>query len=153
MRIKAYYFSCMKVEIRRFHCMAKERIVAYPAVLDDRYNNPQEYTVTFPDVGAAISQGKGIAEALYKGAEALGLTLYDKKELPQASDIEKVKEENPGTIVNYIFVDLEEAKKNVILPTVKKNTTLPGELAKRAEDAGINFSKCLREALEKELNK
>ncbi|MFQ9706095.1 MAG: type II toxin-antitoxin system HicB family antitoxin [Limosilactobacillus pontis] len=133
--------------------MKKERLVAYPAVLDDRDNEKGFYTVTFPDVPAAISQGKGIAEAIINGASALGLVLYDATPLPERSDIDVIKKNNKGTVVTYIAVDLNEAKKNVTLPVVKKNTTLPGDLAKKAEAAGINFSQTLKEALEKKLNK
>lgn len=132
--------------------MKNSRLVAYPAILDDRDNEKGFYTVTFPDVPAAISQGKGIAEAIINGASALGLVLYDAKSLPERSDADIVKKDNEGTVVTYIAVDLNEAKKNVTLPVVKKNTTLPGDLAKKAEAAGINFSQTLKEALEKKLN-
>lgn len=47
----------------------KTRYVAYPAILDDSENDHGEYTVTFPDVPGAISEGVGIPEALAKGAE------------------------------------------------------------------------------------
>lgn len=130
-----------------------DKLVLYPAILDDRNNKKKQYTVTFPDVPEAISDGEGIAQALINGADALGLALYGRKNFPKRSDIEKVKKENPETIVNYIAVDMDEIKKRVVLPTVKKNTTLPGELAKEAEEAGINFSQTLKEALEKKLMK
>lgn len=129
----------------------KRRLIAYPAVLDDRDNEKGFYTVTFPDVPAAISQGHGIAEAIMNGSSALGLVLYDERDLPKRSDIDAIKDDNKDAIVTYIAVDLVEARKNVTFPVVKKNTTLPGDLAKRAEEAGINFSQTLREALEEKL--
>ena len=129
-----------------------DKEIVYPAILDDTQNDKGVYTVTFPDVPSAISQGAGIADALLMGADALGLALYDQEELPKPSDINIVRADNPQAIVDYIAVDLDEAKKNVVLPTVKKNTTLPGELAKKAEEAGINFSKTLKEALEVKLS-
>lgn len=131
----------------------KEHLVSYPAILDDKDNEKGQYTVTFPDVPGAITDGEGIAQALINGADALGLVLYGEKEFPKASDIEDIRKNNPKAIVNYIAVDLDEIKKHVVLPTVKKNTTLPGELAKKAEEAGINFSQTLKEALEKKLMK
>lgn len=131
----------------------KEHLVSYPAILDDKDNEKGQYTVTFPDVPGAITDGEGIAQALINGADALGLVLYGEKEFPKVSDIEDIRKNNPKAIVNYIAVDLDEIKKHIVLPTVKKNTTLPGELAKKAEDAGINFSKVLREALEEKLEK
>ena len=86
--------------------MVHPHYVAYPAIIDDRENTPGTYTVTFPDVPGAISQGVGIPEALANGAEALSLMLYDEKNLPTVSDLSKVKANNPETIVSYIMVDL-----------------------------------------------
>ena len=45
------------------------RIVAYPTIMDDRENGNNVFTVTFPDVPGAISEGKGIAKALFKGQQ------------------------------------------------------------------------------------
>lgn len=132
--------------------MAKTNYVAYPAVLDDRENSPEVYTVTFPDVPGAITFGHGLTEALVMGAEALGLVLYDEEQLPEPSTLAKVSEENPGTIVTYIFVDLVATARRVRTPVVRKNTTIPVDLAMKAEEAGINFSAALTEALKEKLN-
>ena len=45
-----------------------KEIVAYPAVLDDSENEKGVYTVTFPDVPGALSQGKGVAKAMSNGS-------------------------------------------------------------------------------------
>lgn len=128
-----------------------KEVVAYPAILDNSQNENGEYTVTFPDVPGAISQGKNIPEAMANGSEALGLMLYDARKLPKVSDLKKIEKENKNSFVTMIFSDLDNIAKTVKKPTVKKNTTIPGELARRAEEAGINFSKTLTEALEKKL--
>lgn len=131
--------------------MARNKYVAYPAILDDQENESGVYTVTFPDVPGAISQGNGVPEALAKGAEALELMLYDEEHLPEPSDLSKVKDENPEAIVTFIMVDLIAAAKKVKLPVVRKNTTIPVDLAEKAEEAGINFSATLTEALKDKL--
>lgn len=131
---------------------SEKRIVAYPAILDDSENPKGMYTVTFPDVPGAISQGMGVPEAMANGSEALGLMLYNEEKLPNVSDIKEIQKENQGSLVTMIFSDLAEAKKHVKTPMVKKNTTIPGDLAQKAEEAGINFSKTLTEALEQKLN-
>ncbi|WP_319467080.1 type II toxin-antitoxin system HicB family antitoxin [uncultured Trichococcus sp.] len=95
--------------------MVHSHYVAYPAIIDDRENTPGTYTVTFPDVPGAISQGVGIPEALENGAEALALMLYDEKILPTVSDLSMVNADNPETIVSYIMVDLIDAAKKVKL--------------------------------------
>lgn len=129
-------------------------VVVYPAILDDSENEKNYYTVTFPDVEGAITEGNGEGEAMANGSEILGAFLYDtpKKQLPVPTDIEVVKKENPNKLVVPIFADLERARRETKPATVKKNTTIPGDLAYEAEQAGINFSKTLTEALETKLN-
>lgn len=131
--------------------MPQTHPVAYPAILEDSENTPRTYTVTFPDAPGAISQGVGIPEALANGAEALELMPYDAKELPAATNLSDVKADNPEAIVSYIMVDLIAAAKKVKLPVVRKNTTIPVDLAEKAEEAGINFSATLTEALKVKL--
>ncbi|WP_341464661.1 type II toxin-antitoxin system HicB family antitoxin [Lactobacillus equicursoris] len=131
--------------------MMMERYVAYPAVLDDTENEKGLYTVTFPDVPGAISEGKGQAKAIVNGSVALGLVLYDEKQLPKASTVEEVQKANPGKTVVVIAADLKEAAKKATPVLVKKNTTIPADLAKKAEEKGINFSRTLVEALQSKL--
>lgn len=130
---------------------SEKRIVAYPAILDDSENPKGMYTVTFPDVPGAISQGKGVPEAMANGSEALGLMLYNANELPKVSNAKDIQKEFPNALVTMVFADLSETQKHVKKPMVKKNTTIPGDLAQRAEEAGINFSRTLTEALEQKL--
>lgn len=132
--------------------MEKANLIAYPAILDDSENQDGIYTVTFPDVPEAISQGDSIAQAIENGSEALGLALYDNSTKPKASSLTTVQNENKGKIVTLIASDLDEIKKTVKKPTVKKNTTIPGDLAHKAEKAGINFSATLTEALREKLS-
>ncbi|QNQ82067.1 HicB family protein [Lactobacillus sp. PV037] len=129
------------------------KYVVYPAILDDSENEVGLYTVTFPDVEGAITDGKGEGEAMARGSEVLGAFLYDVPEnkLPKPTSIERVKKENPKKLVVPIFSDLEKARKETKKTTIKKNTTIPSDLAYKAEQAGINFSQTLTEALEAKL--
>ena len=129
----------------------KEKLIVYPAVLDNSENSGDVYTVTFPDVPGAISEGKGLAQAMLNGSEALGLMLYDADEMPEASNIDEVRAKYPKAVVTLIFTDLEDARRKARKPLVKKNTTIPSTLAKQAEERGINFSQTLTEALEEKL--
>lgn len=108
-------------------------VVAYPAVLDNTMNDGNEYTVTFPDIVGAVTQGYNIPQAVHNGTEALGLVLFDEKELPIPSDLKKIQKEYPDTVVTLIGTDLNEIAKRVRTPVVKKNTTLPTDLAEAAE--------------------
>lgn len=127
------------------------RIIAYPAVLSNCDNQPGVYTVTFPDIPGAISEGHSVGEAIQNGSEALGLALYDQIKLPKPSDMKLVEKDNPDAIVTLISSDLNYIAKTVKKPTVKKNTTIPRDLARKAEAVGINFSKALTDALKEKL--
>lgn len=134
------------------------RTVVYPAVFDDSSNGEKNYyTVEFPDVDGAFSEGHGLADALHGAEQTLGLRLYDvpNKKLPKATPLDEVisycKKYYPNAKVYPVACDLDEAAKKVTPVMVKKNTRIPGELAQKAEKAGINFSKTLTKALENEL--
>lgn len=129
----------------------KEKVIVYPAVLDNSENSDDVYTVIFPDVPGAISEGKGLAQAMLNGSEALGLMLYDVDEMPEASNINEVRAEYPEAEVTLIFTNLEDVRRKARKPLVKKNTTIPSTLAQQSEERGINFSQTLTEALEEKL--
>lgn len=69
-------------------------MVRYPAILI--YDKESEvYNVFFPDVYGAVSFGKSIEEAIVNAKDCLSLCLsgVDERDLPIASDINKLKEE------------------------------------------------------------
>ncbi len=91
----------------------KKRLVVYPAIFDDNGNTPGVYSVEFPDVPEALTYGNGMAEALKRAPEALGLSLYEQKKLPTPSDFNQLKRSNPNVTINLITVDLEQIKSQV----------------------------------------
>ena len=88
-----------------------KRYYAYPAILDDSENGKGIYTVSFPDVHNAITEGKGIANAIMNGKELLEGILVALKSMPKSSDIEEIRKANPDKIVTYIVGDLKHARK------------------------------------------
>ncbi|WP_334330493.1 type II toxin-antitoxin system HicB family antitoxin [Companilactobacillus sp. HBUAS59699] len=109
------------------------------------------YSVEFPDVPDALTYGDSLAEALDRAPEALGLSLYELAELPKPSDLDEVRRDNPQAIVNLVCVDLEKIKLTVKVPYVRKNTSLPADIAQKAEERNINFSETLLEGLKQKL--
>lgn len=87
--------------------------LSYPAIFDDSENEKGIYTVTFPDVPCAITEGKGIKEAEYNAKAALKLGLYGKQEFPTSSSLEKVRQDNPDKIVKMIGVDIDTLEEGV----------------------------------------
>ncbi len=136
------------------------QLITYPAVLDDSKSKDKGfYEVSFPDLDGVFSQGHGLSEALYNAEQALGLALEDvpKDKMPKPSSVEKITaichKHYPKALVYPVVTDLDQARNETKPVMVRKNTSIPEDLAQDAEAAGINFSQTLREGLEKKLNK
>ena len=123
---------------------------AYPVIL-----TPDEtgFTAFIPDFNIN-TQGDDLCEAIEMARDAIGLMGIDmeddKKVLPEPCELESVKRE-PCDIVTFVDVDFAEYRRKNERRTVKKNCTLPSWLCYEAEQANINFSQVLQEALKREL--
>lgn len=118
----------------------------YPIVLI-----PDEtgYIVNVPDFDF-MTQGEDIADAIDMARDAISLmgVQYqdDGKEIPapsKASDISY----NEKEIVTLVDVDFQSYRKMLDNRSVRKNCTIPSWLNTKAEQAGINFSAVLQNAL------
>ncbi|WEV39739.1 type II toxin-antitoxin system HicB family antitoxin [Lactobacillus sp. ESL0684] len=125
----------------------EDRYYAFPAVIDDSEDAKGDYTVTFPDVPGAYGYGTGIAQAITSGKEGLEGILINSDKKFTSSTLEEIQKANPGKIVSYITADMLEAKAITKPVMVKKNTSIPRDLALKGEKMGINFSKVLTDAL------
>lgn len=124
---------------------------SYPIILTPDANG---YTVYIPDFDIG-TEGADLTDAIEMARDAVGLMGIDmeddKKKLPEPSDITKVTKAD-GDIVTLVDVDFDEYRRVNDLRTVRKNCTLPSWLNYRAENAGLNFSQVLQNALMKELH-
>lgn len=87
--------------------------LTYPAVFDDSENHQGTYTVTFPDVPCAITEGRGMDAAVYNAKAALKLGLYGKREFPASSSLEKAQQDNPDKVVKMIEIDTDTLEEDV----------------------------------------
>lgn len=123
---------------------------AYPVIL-----TPDEtgFTAFIPDFNIN-TQGDDLCEAIEMARDAIGLMGIDmeddKKSLPSPSKFKDVKKDSHD-IVTLVDVDFTEYRRMNERRVVKKNCTLPSWLCYEAEQANINFSQVLKEALKREL--
>ena len=116
--------------------------------------SPEEkgYTVFIPDFETG-TQGSDLADAMYMARDAIGImgiTLQDMgKEIPEPGTEECVAED--GEIITYVDVDFTEYRKRHDNKKVRKSLTIPSWLNEQAENAHINFSRTLEEALREKL--
>ena len=74
-------------------------------------------------------------------------SLRDGDPLPAASDISNVGKDDNAAFVNLVCVNLDEYARAYDDKAVKKTLTIPAWLNNACENAGINYSKVLRDAL------
>lgn len=120
-------------------------VKAYPIVLVS--SKEGGFIVNIPSFDIS-TQGDNILECITMARDAIGLMGIDmeddNKEIPDAVEID-VNLLNKDDIVTYVDIDFATYRED--FKSVKKNCTIPGWLNKKAEKAGINFSKVLQEAL------
>jgi len=121
----------------------------YPAVFTPEDGG--EYSVYFPDLNGCFTCGDNLEHALEMAQEALGLWLASmeerKLEIPKASDLSKI-EICENEFVNHIMVEINKYRRNKSVNTM---VTIPMWLKESAEQAHINFSGVLQEALKQKL--
>lgn len=138
--------------------MNNKEIYIYPAIF---YQEDIGYSVTFPDIPEAITEGDTLEEAYTMAKNVLGLVFTDyesrNEKLPTPSELNKVQKEITTTnceeeylvLVEFDFLDY---KKKHMKKSVKKTLTIPMWLNDLAEKNNINFSQLLQEALKNKLD-
>lgn len=131
--------------IRKGKIMSNEKR-AYQVIL-----SPEEeggYFVTIPDMDIS-TQGENIADAIDMARDAIGLkgiTLQDMgKDIPEPGTVKFEVENND--ILTYVDINFSDYRKKVDNKAVKKNCTIPYWMSVEAEQAGINYSKLLQDAI------
>lgn len=112
------------------------------------------YTIYFPDVENAYTEGDTIEETMANAQEVLGVMLAyrieDKEPFPKQSSMAAIHDSlNPNEFAALIQVDVSQYLRASTV--VKKAVTIPDWLIKRAEKEGIDLSGTLVEALKEKL--
>lgn len=130
------------------HKGVNEMVYVYPGVFHP--NEDGSITVTFPDLPGCVTEGKGIADALYMARDALSLWL-DTTELvgdpiPLASSMGDVQTV-AGEFVSLVDADTAAYKRQRQSKAVKRTISLPEWMDIRAAEENISLSKELQSAL------
>ena len=131
--------------------MKKQDRYFYPAVFT--YEEGQEISVEFPDLGCATS-GTSDMDALVSARELLGLHMFgleeDGEALPEPTPMQCL---NVGHNERVALVDVYMPSVRMSLEnrSVNRTVTLPAWLNAKAVEMGINFSQVLQEALKQQV--
>lgn len=104
-----------------------------------------------------LTEGKDMNDAIEMARDAIELncvTMEDnKEEIPVPSDIKTLNVENGtfsedgDTIISFVDIDSATYRKKIDTRTVRRNVAIPSWLNYAAEQAGVNVSRILQEAL------
>lgn len=108
------------------------------------------YVVHVPDLDIG-TQGKDLSDAIAMARDAIGLWGISQEDLGNSIPVPTndfingiYKTEDIVTLVDIDFDDFRRSQEN---RSVRKNVTIPGWLEYRSEQAGVNYSKVLTDAL------
>ncbi len=124
---------------------------AYPIVITP---SEGDYVVYVPDLDIN-TQGASVADAMEMARDAIGMwgcfEQDEKRPIPKPRNQTDTKAA-PGDIVTLVDVDFDDYRRRHENRVVRKNVTIPSWLNERAEQAGVNFSAILQNALKTELH-
>jgi predicted RNase H-like HicB family nuclease len=126
-----------------------DKLIAYPAIFRPLHNEHDTYIIKFPDLPNTFTEGYGLNDAYVMASDVLAEMNYDNNQLPEPSTPNTL-ELDDDEFVAVITANLS-AKKRELQKFVRKNVTVPADLAQRAQEQGLNFSQTLSEALEEKL--
>ena len=128
----------------------------YPLIFTMTNDEKNTVLIEVPDL-EIVSEGYGMADAIYMARDAIGLHGITQEDLGLAieepSDIKNIDlskstfADAGESWVSLVDIDFDEYRKQVDNKMVRKNVTIPSWLNKAAEREKINVSKVLQEAL------
>lgn len=112
--------------------------------------------IEVPDF-SILTEGKDMNDAMEMARDAIELkcvSMEDNKEIiPNPTNINELDpssgtfSEDGETIVSFVDIDSSMYRKKIDTKTVRRNVALPSWLNYEAEQAGVNVSRILQEAL------
>ena len=124
---------------------------AYPIVITP---SDGDYVVYVPDLDIN-TQGSSVADAMEMARDAIGMwgcfEQDENRTIPKPGRQVNVKTA-PNDIVTLVDVDFDEYRRRNENRAVRKNVTIPSWLNERAEEAGVNFSAVMQDALKARLH-
>jgi predicted RNase H-like HicB family nuclease len=121
----------------------------YPVILTP---TKMGYVVTVPDLDIN-TQGESLAEAIYMARDAIGLwgisEQDDGRTIPEPSTTEPSHEDNE--LVSWVDINFDKYRHANDMTTMRINVSVPKYLKVKGDEAGVNFSQTLQEALKNQL--
>ena len=129
-------------------------VVIYPAVFTATHDKKDTYLVYIPDING-MTEGYGLEDAVSMARDYIGCTFYNRSDdlIPTASnivdiDISKSEFAREGdSFISLVDADIDVYRQKMDNKPVRRNVSLPNWLNKKANEAHINVSRVLQDAL------
>ena len=128
----------------------------YPAIFTQTYDEKETVLIEVPDL-EILTEGYGMADAIAMARDAIGLKGIsledDNRTIPNPRNVKDIDITNATFrddgehCIALVDIDFKEYRRAVDNRSVRRNVTLPNWLNKEAEQAHINVSNVLKEAL------
>ncbi len=132
-------------------------VVVYPVIFTKTNDENDTYLVDIPDIDG-ISEGYGITDAINMARDFIGCYfLSETKNVPTPSDIKdiditKSKFYGEGTsFISLVDMDVDAYRKKMNNKSVRRNVSIPEWLNVAADEAHLNVSRILQDALKEKL--
>lgn len=136
--------------------------VIYPCIFTVTHDNKDTYLIYIPDIDGQ-TEGFGLNNAFFMARDYMGLTFYNKADetLPKPGSLLTVTpakspffdpKHPDDTFVTLVDLDLDAYRRMMNKKSVRRNVSIPAWLNQAADDAHINVSRVLQDALMEKLN-
>ncbi len=123
---------------------------AYPAIFTPL--DEGGFDVRVPGLPGCGTCGDDLADAIFMAEDAVSMWLWDAENnhepIPEAVPLAAVE---APRFISYVYADTDEYRRRHDNRAVKKTLSIPSWLNAEAEQAGVNFSQVLQEALKERL--
>ncbi|MBR1597892.1 MAG: type II toxin-antitoxin system HicB family antitoxin [Lachnospiraceae bacterium] len=129
-------------------------VLIYPVVFTQTHDSKDTYLINIPDL-KGFTEGFGIEDAYSMARDYIGSACFDKEDsmLPKPSNISEIVVSetefagNGDSFVSLVDVDLDAYRQKVNNRAVRRNVSIPGWLNQAADEANLNVSRILQDAL------
>ena len=129
-------------------------VIIYPVIFTQTHDERDTYLINIPDL-KGFTEGYGIEDAYLMARDYIGSLCFDKEdlEIPKPSNISEIRVEDSefckdgDSFVSLVDLDLDAYRRKVNNKAVRRNVSIPGWLNQAADEANLNVSRILQDAL------
>lgn len=128
--------------------------IIYPVIFTATHDEQDTYLIYIPDING-MTEGYGLEDAYHMARDYMGCSFYDKSndDLPKPSNIQDIDvtkgefADAGESFVTLVDFDLDAYRRKMNKKAVRRNVSIPEWLNTAADEAHLNVSRILQEAL------